>query len=83
MECCFSFQAPFNRLTYRAIGDDSAPAYFSVSEENGEIRVRSSLAADTATSYTVCDTLCTQGIFDDSHCGRRSYLCLRDFDFCK
>ena len=53
MSHIFLLQQPFNRVSYSIIGDDSAPAYFSISEENGEIRVKSSLAADTATSYTV------------------------------
>lgn len=31
------FQGPFSRLHYELIGDDSAPTYFAVNEENGEI----------------------------------------------
>ena len=44
---------PFNSVLYSIIGDDNAPVFFSISEDNGEIRVKNSLQEDTETEYTV------------------------------
>lgn len=46
-------RAPFNRVRYTIVGEDSAPAYFSISQETGEIRVKANLRADSQTKYTV------------------------------
>lgn len=49
-----SSQAPFNTVTLQVIGDDSAPIYFTLGNDN-IIRVSntSSLNSDTATFYRV------------------------------
>jgi hypothetical protein len=49
------FQNPFNHVTYDFIGDDSAPSYFSLDTDNGDIKVREEvdLPADTEITYMV------------------------------
>jgi protocadherin Fat 4 len=43
----------FKTLTYELIGDDLAPDLFSIDENSGEIRVKSSLDLDTEELYRV------------------------------
>ena len=51
----FLFQDPFNVVKYRLIGDDSAPTYFSLDENSGNIAVQPGveLVQDSLTEYTV------------------------------
>jgi len=58
------WQEPFNKVDYEMIGDDSAPTYFSVGKEQGEIKLRSgvNLKSDTETTYIV--SKCNKLIFD-------------------
>ena len=46
----------FGVIRYRIIGDDSAPSYFEINADSGEIRLKESLAEDTRTEYQVCWT---------------------------
>lgn len=52
--CSVCFQAPFNVVQLRAIGDDSAPTFFEVTE-TGQVRIRenANLASDRDTDYKV------------------------------
>ena len=43
----------FGVIKYRIIGDDSAPAYFEINADSGEIRLKESVAQDTRTEYQV------------------------------
>ena len=43
----------FGVIRYRIIGDDSAPAYFEINADSGEIRLKESVAQDTRTEYQV------------------------------
>lgn len=46
-------QSPFNKKTYRIIGDNKAPTYFQINSESGDITLNSSLEADAESYYTV------------------------------
>ena len=53
------FQSQFNQITFRVIGDDTAPTYFDVfgasftSLNQGEVRVAANLANDNRDLYYV------------------------------
>ena len=46
-------QAPYQEVKYVIIGDDQAPGYFSIGENDGRITVRSSLNEDSAEVYKI------------------------------
>ncbi len=46
------FQAPFNNVTLRAIGDDLATSYFDIAA-SGAVVTRQDLRVDTSTAYRV------------------------------
>lgn len=56
---CFFFiwQAPYNQITYTAIGDGLAISYFSINSNSGLISVRDTLTKDNSASYTVRNDL--------------------------
>ncbi len=49
----FTLQVPFNKVTYRIIGDNKAPSFFKINSDNGDLNLNTSLTADSDTSYTV------------------------------
>ena len=48
-------QEQFGEVRYRVIGDDSAPGFFSVSAESGQVSVSRSVQGDTEIQYRVSD----------------------------
>jgi hypothetical protein len=46
-------QAPYNVIKYVIIGDDTAPTYFKVNEENGKITVQRDIRGDQTIDYQV------------------------------
>ena len=46
-------QDEYNRVRYEIVGDDNAPNYFSVNEDNGQIILRRSVNNDDKTEYKV------------------------------
>lgn len=47
------FQSPFKDVTYRIIGDDSAPVFFDIGQTDGNLKLQQSVNADTETVYKV------------------------------
>ena len=45
-------QSPFKDVTFKLIGDDSAPYYFEV-EESGKVRIAKDLSTDHVIDYQV------------------------------
>lgn len=49
----FLFQVDFKTLSYLVIGDDSAPEYFEINSETGQLHTKISLETDTTELYRV------------------------------
>lgn len=47
----YTFQSPFNQVSYSIIGDDAAPSFFMMNSTSGWITLGRSLSSDTVTSY--------------------------------
>ncbi len=47
------FQAPFNKISYEIIGDDTATVYFKINTNSGAISLKSSVNGDRGTVYKV------------------------------
>ena len=47
-------QGPFRELRYQLIGDDSAPTYFKVTEDTGEISASRDLRETDLEIFNVC-----------------------------
>ena len=72
--CMFILQEDFRTLTYSLIGDDTAPQYFDVNSESGQIRTKISLELDSTELYRVSLVYNKQVLdMDDFNCG---VLCL-------
>jgi protocadherin Fat 4 len=46
-------QEPFNKISYKIIGDDTAPNYFRIDANNGQISISNNLANDGTWEYKV------------------------------
>ena len=50
---CNVFQDPFQKIKYTLIGDDMAPHYFKINENDGKITIQSDIKNDIVTDYQV------------------------------
>lgn len=49
----YVFQDQFGLITYKIIGDDSAPTYFGINPQTGDIKLTASVLTDTIVTYQV------------------------------
>ena len=71
-----SRQDRFGKISYEIIGDDTAPKYFSINPESGQVKLKEKVETDTVTEYQVrgrghtaylvgvCDNLPSEYTFD-------------------
>ena len=48
-----SRQDRFGKIYYKIIGDDTAPKYFSINTESGQVKLKEKVETDTLTEYQV------------------------------
>ena len=51
--CMLSLQDRFGVVRYEIIGDDTAPNYFSIDRESGQVKLKKTVKTDTLTEYQV------------------------------